>query len=92
MRQLLDAIDGPAIPVRGVVVYPGWWIEQTNKERPHEVWVLEPKALPGWIENAPAGSCARGRRDGRVPPLALRSRRKPIMSSERPRLAGEADF
>ena len=40
--------------MRGVVVYPRWWVEQVNKDRPREVWVLEPKALPTFIENAPA--------------------------------------
>jgi hypothetical protein len=54
LRQLLKESTGRDFPVRGVVVYPRWWIEQTNKDRPHEVWVLEPKALPKWIENAPA--------------------------------------
>ena len=53
LRQLLQQSTGRAFPVRGVVVYPRWWIEQTNKERQREVWVLEPKALPKFIENAP---------------------------------------
>lgn len=54
LRQLLQQSTGRDFPVRGVVVYPRWWIEQTNKERAREVWVLEPKALPKYIENAPA--------------------------------------
>ena len=54
LRQLLKQSTGRDFPVRGVVVYPRWWIEQTNKDRPREVWVLEPKALPRFIENAPA--------------------------------------
>ena len=45
---------GRDFPVRGVVVFPRWWIEQTNKDRPREVWVLEPKALPKFIENSSA--------------------------------------
>jgi hypothetical protein len=52
LRQLLQQSTGRELPVRGVVVYPRWWIEQTNKERQREVWVLEPKALPKFIENA----------------------------------------
>ncbi len=54
LRQLLKQSTGRDLPVRGVVVFPRWWIEQTDKDRPREVWVLEPKALPKWIENAPA--------------------------------------
>lgn len=53
LRRLLKESTGREFPVRGAVVYPSWWIEQVNKERPREVWVLEPKALPAWIEHAP---------------------------------------
>jgi len=58
LRRLLQQSTGREFPVRGVVVYPRWWIEQTNKDRPREVWVLEPKALPKFIENAPAAMAA----------------------------------
>lgn len=53
LRQLLQQSTAREFPVRGVVAYPRWWIEQTNKDRQREVWVLEPKALPAWIEHAP---------------------------------------
>lgn len=53
LRQLLQQSTGREFPVRGVVAYPRWWIEQVNKDRPRKVWVLEPKALPKYIENAP---------------------------------------
>ena len=54
LHRLLDQSTGRAFPVRGVVVYPGWWVERTNRNRNAKVWVLEPKALPAFIENAPA--------------------------------------
>jgi hypothetical protein len=54
LRQLLKTSTGREFPVRGVVVYPRWWIEQVNKERPRKVWVLEPKALPKYIEGSAA--------------------------------------
>jgi hypothetical protein len=54
MRRLLEMSTGRSFPVRGVVVYPGWWVEQANKGGPRETWVLEPKALPAFIEHAPA--------------------------------------
>lgn len=38
--------------MRGVVVFPGWFVEQRGPRG--NVWVLEPKALPAFIENAPA--------------------------------------
>lgn len=58
LRQLLKQSTGRDFPVRGVVVYPRWWVEQVNKDRPREVWVLEPKALPKFIENAPVAISA----------------------------------
>lgn len=33
--------------VRGVAVFPGWFVEQRLPRGP--VWVLEPKMLPGFI-------------------------------------------
>jgi hypothetical protein len=54
LRQLLKQSTGRDFPVRGVVVYSRWWVEQLNPDRPRKVWVLEPKALPKWIETAPA--------------------------------------
>jgi hypothetical protein len=52
LAGLLHKSTGKRFPVRGVVVYPGWWVERMNRERHSEVWVLEPKALPTWIENS----------------------------------------
>lgn len=52
LRRLLEQSTGRAFPVRGVVVYPRWWVEQAHPDRPREVWVLEPKALPKFIEHA----------------------------------------
>lgn len=53
LRRLLEQSTGRAFPVRGVVAYPRWWVEQARPDRPREVWVLEPKALPKFIEHAP---------------------------------------
>jgi hypothetical protein len=39
--------------VRPVVVYPGWYINRTNKGKGRDVWVLAPKGLPVYIENEP---------------------------------------
>lgn len=53
LRQLLEESTGRKFPVRGVVVYPGWWVERMHRERAADVWVLEPKALPSFIEHEP---------------------------------------
>jgi hypothetical protein len=38
--------------VRPVVVFPGWYVDAAEDSR-REVWVLEPKALPAFIEREP---------------------------------------
>jgi hypothetical protein len=52
LADLLEATTGKKFPVRGVVVFPGWFVEQRVPRG--SVWVLEPKALPGIIEKEPA--------------------------------------
>ncbi|GMU47628.1 MAG: hypothetical protein AMXMBFR26_24100 [Porticoccaceae bacterium] len=49
LRELLKNSTGQTIPVRPVVVYPGWFIEPTAEARSSSVWVLNPKALPSFI-------------------------------------------
>lgn len=56
LSQLLEETTGQRFPVRGVVLFPGWFVEsmssawRANYKKP---WVLEPKALPGFIQNEP---------------------------------------
>jgi hypothetical protein len=48
LESLLEESTGKRFSVRGVVVFPGWYVEQRSPRR--AVWVLEPKMLPGFIE------------------------------------------
>lgn len=50
LRQLLQEMSGREIPVRPVVLFPGWFIREPAGSK-REVWVLEPKALPKWLAN-----------------------------------------
>ena len=56
LSQLLEESTGKQFHVRGVVLFPGWFIEPMSKawlmthDKP---WVLEPRALPGFIGNEP---------------------------------------
>jgi len=52
VRELIKELTGKLITVRPAVVYPGWFINQTNKAGRPDVWVLNPKALPAFIENS----------------------------------------
>jgi len=52
LRSLLAESTGRSFEVFPVVVFPGWFIENTAAGL-REIWVLEPKALPKFLENAP---------------------------------------
>lgn len=54
LRRLLRELTGSRLPVRPLVVYPGWFIEQSDAARASDVWVLSPKGLYKWIEREPA--------------------------------------
>jgi len=51
LEQVLEESTGKQFRVRGVVVFPSWWIEQRSPRG--SVWVLEPKALPAFIQQEP---------------------------------------
>jgi Nuclease-related domain len=48
LEKKLEESTGKRFAVRGVVVFPGWFVEQRGSRG--DVWVLEPKALPAFIE------------------------------------------
>lgn len=52
LKKILQEGTGHEYKVRPVVVFPGWYIERKSGSS-SEVWVLEPKALPKFLENAP---------------------------------------
>jgi hypothetical protein len=56
LAQLLEETTGKRFPVRGVVLCPGWFVEPMSDGRrasADKPWMLEPKALPGFIQNEP---------------------------------------
>ncbi len=52
LREKLAESTGKKYVVRPVVLFPGWYIEPTAEARNTDVWVLNPKALPSFIENS----------------------------------------
>jgi hypothetical protein len=50
LKALLLESSGRKVAVRSVILFPGWWIEPTPASLKPDVWVLEPKALPAFIE------------------------------------------
>ncbi|MBW4656446.1 MAG: NERD domain-containing protein [Kaiparowitsia implicata GSE-PSE-MK54-09C] len=53
LHDLLQETTGRDLPVKPVVVFPGWFIEKTAGAKTSPVWVLNPKALPTFLENEP---------------------------------------
>lgn len=52
LRELIEEITGKKVPVRPVVVFPGWYIQPTAQAKTSDIWVLNPKALPAFIDNS----------------------------------------
>ena len=53
LKGLIKESTGRDFPVKGVVVFPGWWVELTKDAKRGEVWVLEPKMLTGFVRHEP---------------------------------------
>ena len=51
VKELMQSMTGKSYPVKPVVVFPGWYIESSAPDSFKHAWVLNPKALPKWIEN-----------------------------------------
>jgi Nuclease-related domain len=56
MEQILSESTGRPFPVRAAVVFPGWFIER-KAGATKDVWVLEPKALPSFLDQEPERMC-----------------------------------
>lgn len=51
LSQLLTESTGRQFAIRPVILFPGWFVEQ-SPDSTRELWVLEPKALPKFLEQA----------------------------------------
>jgi len=49
LRQMLKDSTAQEFPVRGVVLFPGWWVEGVDAETKGKAWVLNPKALRAFL-------------------------------------------
>lgn len=50
LKRLLTESTGKVVPVRPVILFPGWYINDRRQNK-RDLWVLEPKALPSWLSN-----------------------------------------
>lgn len=53
ISDLLFDTTGMRYPVRGVVLFPGWWVESPKGGDRPVVWVLNDKAFLKFVENEP---------------------------------------
>lgn len=49
LHRLLHESTGKRLPVRGIVVFPGWYVKTTDIGRTAEISVLNPRVLPNYI-------------------------------------------
>jgi len=49
LRELIEDLTGKKLRVQPVVLYPGWFV--TKQPSGAEVWVLNPKAMPRFLEH-----------------------------------------
>lgn len=52
LRGILHQSTGKMFPVQPVILFPGWYIESKGSQSTASVWVLNPKALPSFIESS----------------------------------------
>ncbi|MDP3032854.1 MAG: DEAD/DEAH box helicase family protein [Rhodocyclaceae bacterium] len=53
LQRLLAESTGKTLPVKPVILFPGWYIEDSRASC-RDLWVLEPKALAKFLDNEPS--------------------------------------
>ncbi|HEY2417467.1 MAG TPA: nuclease-related domain-containing protein [Steroidobacteraceae bacterium] len=53
LSRLLVESTGKSLSVRGVVLFPGWFVEPMDGATKNKAWVLEPKAFPAFLDHEP---------------------------------------
>jgi hypothetical protein len=51
LNKILLSTTGKNFPVKPVILFPGWFVTSSENGKKSGIWVLEPKALPKYIEN-----------------------------------------
>jgi len=50
IQEMLKERTGRSFPARPVVLFPGWFVEKVGAHAHDRVWVLNPKNLPGFLD------------------------------------------
>jgi hypothetical protein len=54
LKNILKKITGEDFPVRGIIVFPGWFVNPVPNYLKEKVWVLNPKNIASFISQEPA--------------------------------------
>jgi len=54
LSRLIRESTGKDFKARGVILFPGWFVDPVPPDMKRDVWVLEPKAFASWIEREPS--------------------------------------
>lgn len=49
LKDLLRGSTGTDIPVKGLVVFPGWFVKSDHSNFERKIWVMNPKNIDGFI-------------------------------------------
>ena len=53
IRDILSDTTGRRVAVRGIVVFPGWFVERSKTVSRPDIWVCNEKTLVKWVANEP---------------------------------------
>lgn len=54
LKRLVKELTGKDVPVRAVILLPGWYVDTAGPWRKSGIWVLHPGMLPAFLRNEPA--------------------------------------
>jgi len=52
LAEIVKKSTGKHVQFREVILYPEWFVERVHRQRPNDLWVLNPKALRTYISNS----------------------------------------
>ncbi|MEO0805585.1 MAG: hypothetical protein AAFY33_04690, partial [Cyanobacteria bacterium J06643_4] len=53
LSEQITASTGQTHPIKPVVVFPGWFVTSSSQAKSSNVWVINLKGLPKFLEHAP---------------------------------------
>ena len=51
LSTIIKESTGKEYPIKGVILFPGWYVQSVGNASKSKTWVLNPKALPKYLKN-----------------------------------------